>query len=317
MSRTESLATNTELVSVIIPLYNHKQYIEECLDSVLTQDVSNIELLLLDDGSSDNGFDIACRWKESHSDRFARIQFEQQANAGITHTFDRLIKKSTGRFIVILASDDVLLPGSISQRLSLFSESKVMAVFADAIPINETGKIMGKSAIGELGKPSSLAALSDPRTLSWELVFRWNVYGSVLICRREALIDPNGSTILNLNIYSEDMQIYYKFASEGSLRYINKPVAKYRIHTTNTSRSPENIKALHKNIYESRKHALNGMPRLRRMFVSLQAFTYHRWDKGFKKLCYLPLIITAFISIKFGCKIYDFIRCSILNQSKK
>jgi len=87
-------------VSVLIPLYNHERYIEECLDSVLTQDIPNIELLLLDDGSSDRGFDVECRWRDRHNGRFVRIQFDQQTNAGITHTVYRLIRKSMGRFIL-------------------------------------------------------------------------------------------------------------------------------------------------------------------------------------------------------------------------
>jgi glycosyltransferase involved in cell wall biosynthesis len=303
-----------ELVSVVIPLYNHENYVEECLDSVLLQNIPNIELLLIDDGSLDKGFDVACRWKEIHGERFVRIEFARQTNAGITHTFDRLIRKSTGRFILILASDDVLLPDSIAQRLDLFKDAGVMAVFGDAIPISDEGKVLGKSAIGELGEPSSRVALSDPRTLAWELVFRWNIYGSVLLCRRESLVNPDGSSVLNLNIYSEDMQLYYRLAAEGSLRYLDKPVAKYRLHSTNTSRSLENNEKLHKNIYQSRRHSLTGMPWLRRIIVSLQVFTFHRWSKGLMFWLSLPLLALSYFCIICARFIYDFYRKKILGQ---
>lgn len=314
MSSFKPVATQYELVSVLIPLYNHELYIEECLNSVLAQDRPNIELLLLDDGSSDKGFDAACRWRDRHIDCFAKIQFTQQANAGITHTFDRLIRKSTGRFIVILASDDVLLPGSIAQRLELMNNQVVMAVFGDAIPIDNVGKILGKSAISELGQPSSRRALSDPRTLPWELIFRWNIYGSVLLCRRDALLNPDGSSVLNLTVYSEDMQLYYRLGSEGSLRYLDKPVAKYRIHPANTSRTSANLNKLRQNIYQSRRHSLGGMPWLRRIVVSLQAFTYYRWREGLWARLALPLVALSYVGILGARHFYDIYRTAVLGQ---
>ncbi len=316
VSKRESLATKNESVSVVIPLYNHERYIEECLDSVLAQDLPNIELLILDDGSSDKGFDVACCWKETYGHRFARIEFDRQTNVGITYTFDRLFRKSTGRFILILASDDVLLPGSITQRLDLFKDEGVLAVFGDAIPIDDMGTVLGKSAIGELGVPSSRAALSDPQTLPWELIFRWNIYGSVLLCRREALMNLDGSSVLNLSIYSEDMQLYYKLASQGSLRYLDRPVAKYRVHSTNTSGTLENVSTLRKNIYQSRKHSLKGMPWLLRTIVRLQAFTYHRWSKGLRARLALPLVALSYACILSARVFYDLYRKTVLGQSR-
>lgn len=316
MPFSDSLELRNELVSVVIPLYNHERYIKECLDSVLAQDIPNIELLLIDDGSTDKGFDIACRWKETHGHRFVRIEFHRQANAGITHTFDRLLRKSTGRFILILASDDALLADSIAQRLNLLKEDSVMAVFGDAIPIDDEGGVLGKSAIGELGEPSSRDALSDPRTLLWELIFRWNIYGSVLLCRREVLLNADGSSVLNLNIYSEDMQLYYRLASQGSLRYLDKPVAKYRLHSANTSGLAENVSKLRNCIYQSRRHSLNNMPWLPRIIVSQQAFTYHRWRRGLWARLALPLVAFSYAGILSARLFYDFYRKSILGQKR-
>lgn len=304
------------LVSVLIPLYNHAAYIVECLDSVLEQDPQNVELLLIDDGSSDDGFAVAQSWKDVNGSRFARIDFARQVNAGITQTFDRLMRKSTGSVILIVASDDVLLPGSVSQRLNLLNQPGVLAVFGDAIPIDGRGRTIGTSAIGELGQPSSRAALSDPRTLPWELIFRWNVYGSVLMCRREAVLKPDGSSVLNLEIFSEDMQLYYLLGSRGALRYLDRPVAKYRVHATNTSGANSNVAKLRKNIYQSRRHARIGMPTWRSAVVGMQAFTYHRWGEGFGARLALPLVIAAYAGI-LGARIgYDLYRTRVLGQSR-
>lgn len=310
----DSKLVTDELVSVIIPLYNHERYIEECLNSVLEQNIQNIELLLIDDGSSDRGFEVACRWKEIHGNKFVRIDFAQQANAGITKTFDRLIRKSIGRYILILASDDMLLQDSISLRINEFKDSSIMGVFGDAIPINDIGQVIGKSAIGELGIPSSKAALKDPRTLPWELIFRWNIYGSVIMFRRESLVNPDGSSVLNLNIYSEDMQLYYKLASKAALRYVDKPVAKYRIHSSNTSGALSNDSKLRKNIYHSRKNSLSEMPWLRRNIVRLQAFTYFRWADSKLAILAAPLIIISYCLILAARLFYDLYRNTALGQ---
>lgn len=305
------------LISVLIPLYNHAAYIVECLDSILEQGSERIELILIDDGSSDDGLVIAQRWKELHGDGFARVEFNRQQNAGITRTFDRLIRSSTGDIIMIVASDDVLLPDSIASRLALLQQPGVMAVFGDALPVDSAGKAIGTSAIGELGNPSSRAALSDPRTLPWELIFRWNIYGSVLMCRREAILKNDGSSVLNLDIFCEDMQLYYQLSSHGTLRYLDQPVAKYRIHGSNTSHSEENIGTLRASGYQARKYAMKGMPWGRRTVVAMQAFTYHRWAGGLRARALFPFVAAAYAGALSARFAYDLYRVRVLRQPRK
>lgn len=305
-------------VSVLIPLYNHAAYVEQCLDSVLAQGPENIELLLIDDGSSDNGFDLALQWKELHGAAFKRIEFEKQTNAGITQTFDRLIRKSTGDYLAIVASDDVLMPGSIADRLVVLQESGVLGVFGDAVPVDMDGNVIGKSAIGELGNPASRSALSDPRTIHWELIFRWNVYGSVLLARREALIKADGKSVLNLEIFSEDMQLYYSLGSSGALRYLNKPVALYRIHPASASHSTSNLSKLQRNVYQSRKHARRDMPFARRFIVGLQALTYHRWNQNAGiRIVALPFVAGAYGALLVARIFYDWHRTTLLGQNRE
>lgn len=303
------------LISVLIPLYNHAAYIEECLDSILAQGPENIELILIDDGSSDNGFSAAMAWKEKNGDRFIRIEFERQVNAGITVTFDRLLRRSTGATIAIVASDDVLLPDSIAKRMKLLHQPGVMAVFGDAIPIDGESKVTGTSAIAEIGRPSSRAALADARTLPWELIFRWNVYGSVLLCRREAVLNPDGSSVLNLEIFCEDMQLYYQLSTKGSLRYLNEPVAYYRVHGTNTCFAEENMPKLRRSVYDGQMHAMRSMPLSRRAVVALQAFAYHRWDKSLRGRLIFPLVAAAHLAYLGSRFLFDLYRTRILKQS--
>ncbi len=306
--------SNEDLVSVVIPLFNHERYIEACLDSVLVQDFPNLELLLLDDGSRDRGVEVARQWVAQHGGRFFRIWFETQPNVGITRTLDRLFKEAKGEYIVALASDDILLPDSISRRLPLFASHSVAAVFGDAIPIDDTGQVIGGSAIGELGEPADREALSDPRTLLWELIFRWNIYGSVLMCQRSALVSEGENSVLDTKLFSEDMQLFYLLAGKGVLHFLNEPVAKYRIHGTSTCRTPENLDKLRKNIYQSRRYAARFMPMVPRWIVRIQAFTYFRWRGG---LLSKPAVLCSFAVLAGARVIYDSVRKSLLGQGPK
>jgi len=303
-----------ELITVAIPLYNHQNFIEECLDSVVQQGVQNVELILLDDGSKDDGYGVACRWLERNQQHFKRTLFQTQPNAGITRTMDRLICWAEGQFILLVASDDVLLPGSIASRLAFFEDDRVNAVFGDAIPIDETGRVLGRSAIGGLGCKGAREALKDPRTVFWELLFRWNVYGSILMCRRSSLVSSSGASILNLGLYAEDMQLYYGFAARGSLRYLDAPVAKYRMHVGSTCRSPEHDAKIRENIFQSREHALQTVSGLKYLLLRLQMMTYYRKRGGLSGLLLKPLVLGSYGLLELSRMIYDWSRIVFLKQ---
>lgn len=302
------------LVSVLIPSYNHEKYIEKCLDSVLGQSYPNIEVLLLDDGSNDSSLEIARRWEAHHQGRFTRTLFQEQENVGITRTIERLICESKGDFVALLASDDELVQDSIVNRMDFLISAKADAVFGDAIPVDEDGLELGSSAIEGLGLRSSRQALENPRTLFWELLLRWNVYGSVLLCRRSALIMDCNKSVMNLDLYSEDMQLYYYFASRGTLRFLNQPVAKYRMHAGSTCRSPENELKLRKNIFESRRHSARSTGALKWLVLQLQMFTYYRRLPGIVGVLVKPLVFGVYLILLLARFVYDLWRVRFLGQ---
>ena len=62
-----------DLVSVIVPMYNHARYIQQCLDSVYNEDYPNIELIIIDDGSNDESVEVAKKWREYHQGKLHRF----------------------------------------------------------------------------------------------------------------------------------------------------------------------------------------------------------------------------------------------------
>ncbi len=96
------------LFSVLIPLYNAEKYIAECIDSVLAQDFDDYEIVIVDDGSTDNGGKITDRYQEKHPQTIRVIHKE---NTGVLLTRRRLLQESKGDYILWVDSDDVIKSG--------------------------------------------------------------------------------------------------------------------------------------------------------------------------------------------------------------
>lgn len=89
-------------VSIVIPVYNSEEYLEECLESVITQSYKNIEIILINDGSTDNSLNICYKFKKKDS----RIKIINKKNTGVSDARNIGIINSTGNYIVFVDSDD-------------------------------------------------------------------------------------------------------------------------------------------------------------------------------------------------------------------
>lgn len=100
------------LISVLMPAYNHARYVEAAVRSVLMQDWPRVELVVVDDGSTDDTWRILLRLQPECERRLERVAFVTQANGGTTRTMNRLVSMARGDFMAVLASDDLFLPGA-------------------------------------------------------------------------------------------------------------------------------------------------------------------------------------------------------------
>ena len=107
---------NHPLVSIVIPAYNLARYLDEAIESVLNQDYDNIELIALDDGSTDDTRQVLERYQ-------GRFYWESQANIGQANTLNKGWKMSKGEILAYLSADDVLLPSAVSTSVSRLMEN--------------------------------------------------------------------------------------------------------------------------------------------------------------------------------------------------
>ncbi len=102
-------------ISVIVPIYNTAIYLKECLDSLLAQTFHNFEAILVDDGSTDNSFEIANEYVQKDS----RFKIFQQENQGLFSARNTGLKHAVGKWITFLDSDDCFSPYFLEKTLKL------------------------------------------------------------------------------------------------------------------------------------------------------------------------------------------------------
>jgi len=109
----------TRKVSIIVPVYNAEECLSDCIDSIITQDYTNIELILINDGSSDGSGNIC----ESYMARDSRIVYKSQENSGVSATRNHGLDVSTGDYVMFVDSDDRLEPSAVGSMVFALESS--------------------------------------------------------------------------------------------------------------------------------------------------------------------------------------------------
>lgn len=95
---------SNEMVSIIVPIYNSEQYLETCLDSILAQTYTNLDIILIDDGSTDASGDIC----DAYAEKDHRIRVFHNTNQGVSYSRNYGIKAAKGRYLLFIDSDDTI-----------------------------------------------------------------------------------------------------------------------------------------------------------------------------------------------------------------
>ena len=115
----------SDLVSVITPMYNSSKYIEETLQSVISQTHENWEIFIIDDCSSDNCVELVSRFKKL-DDRIKLIINEENQGAAIARNIG--IRKANGRYIAFLDSDDIWVPTKLEEQITFYVKKSISFV---------------------------------------------------------------------------------------------------------------------------------------------------------------------------------------------
>lgn len=227
-------------VSVIIPTYNREALVPRALDSVIAQTFDDFEILLIDDGSTDNTEDVAHRYAERLGDRFRYIR---QENAGSSAARNRGIDAARGRFIAFLDSDDEYLPTKLERQLALFNlRTDLGLVYGDFAYIDcdgghhpsvfDTNSPLAREVPYETVAPGLCVCIGD---LFDYLIREYFIATIVGMVRREVLADsirfPHGLS------YAEEWLFYLKVAKACNAGFVDEPLCLHHATAGSLSRT--------------------------------------------------------------------------------
>ena len=219
-------------VSIIMPVYNREEYLEEAIKSVLGQSYSNFELIIVDDGSTDNSLNIAREFAKEDK-RVTVIPLKE--NQGFAVVTNEGLKKARGEFITCMESDDIMLPDAIKVRVEyLNSHPGVHLVFGKIHKvIDREGNLLENTIFEEIQQFYKRERDRDFYEKIKKLEYRIPGVNVTPMFRRDLLFQ-GGYCDENLR-YSGDREYFFRIMRDSNISYLAEPIIFYRLHDSNNS----------------------------------------------------------------------------------
>lgn len=212
-------------VSVIIPVYNNREYIIDALRSVINQEYKNYEIIIIDDGSVDNSKIMIMDYLQniSHKD----VSYYYQANKGVSAARNKGISIAKGEYIAFLDGDDLWLPNKLMKSVEyLEANRKFGMVYSDLYVINSAGEIIGQWF--KIKKRISEGNIYE------NLLRECFILPTNIVIRRECLL----RNMFDENIKGvEDIDLWLRLAKKYQIGVIREPLASWRNHDNNCSKN--------------------------------------------------------------------------------
>jgi glycosyltransferase involved in cell wall biosynthesis len=213
-------------VSVVIPSYNREKYIEEAVNSVLSQELPigwSLEIIIADDGSTDKTVKIL----ESYGNKITLLKLKHSGKPAVPR--NAALKVAKGELLAFQDSDDLWVKGKLKKQIPLFDDGKVMLSFGQAEIIRADGSKTGNKVVNE-------AVLLKAKNYS-DLLKQNPVSTLTVMARKEAIESVGGFNESDELRAIEDYDLWLRIAARfpGSLNPINKTLAYYRRHNQNIS----------------------------------------------------------------------------------
>lgn len=200
------ISSGKQLVSIIMPAHNSASYIADSINSLLSQTYNNMEIIIVDDGSTDNTAVLI----SGIANQSISVRYIYQKNLGPSAARNRGIKEARGEFIAFLDADDICMPDRIEQQMkALMAEPDAGLVFCRMNSMAAAKEIKGKNFIKKL------------------LIRNYIGSASVVMVKKECF-DKVGLFDETLAV-AEDWDMWLRIARRFDCSYIDKPLVKMRL----------------------------------------------------------------------------------------
>jgi glycosyltransferase involved in cell wall biosynthesis len=207
-----------DLVSVILPVYNGEEFLEQAIKSITTQTHINLELIVLDDGSTDNSKLIALE----HAKKDRRLRVISRENKGLGATLNELIGLSRGEYIARMDSDDISHPDRLQNQLDFMKKNPNCVMLGGQINF-----LVGDAEINAFPMP-----VTHDQIREGLLDARFPICHPSIMFRKSTAIRVGGYLVEGAG---EDLDFFLRMSEAGSLCNTTKKVLKYRIQTNSLS----------------------------------------------------------------------------------
>ncbi len=243
---------NMPLVTAIIPVYNHEKYVAESIRSIIQQTYRNIELIVINDGSSDKSHERVLALVEECKQRFVRFEYINRENIGVSATLNQALSMARGEYLTVHDSDDIALPERTALLVDALEakDHSYAAAFGNALFIDEKSRRVRLNKHGGIFEDTSGRAYDNfvdfymkHRHFNYKGEnfgsYKTLVVGNYLpsmssIVRTAAISEVGGWTARNV---IEDWEMWLKLSKKFKLLYVDQPMALYRWHDSNTAKT--------------------------------------------------------------------------------
>lgn len=261
-----------ELISVLVPSYNHENYVQETIWSIINQTYKNLELIIINDGSKDKTHEKILELENECNKRFIKFKYINKKNAGVSEALNDGIDEAKGKYVYIIASDDLAKPEAIETLYEFIKDQPEYAlVVGDDEFIDPNSKrVVVNCERNIIYEPQNY--YNEP---IFETVAEWASY-----CNNFCLVDfnseefgtygtifhncyiPNGylinrQAIIDAGKYmkdcAEDWYMFLQLAKKYKFKYLDKILFSYRCHPTNSQKNKRYFNRIVQKVYKHEK----------------------------------------------------------------
>jgi len=251
-------------VTVAIASYNMASYLPAAIDSALAQDHDDVEILVVDDGSTDDTREVASRYGR-------KVRYMYQENAGVANAYNRALELAKGEYVQFLDADDVLTPSTVSRLADLLDESPSAGLaHGDALVMDAGGEVYGSRVA-----PASFGGrrLIPSAEAFKELLRGCHITNSAVMIRKSVL--DKVMPFRQKSVPGEDWDMWLRVAAEYDVVHLPISACYYRVHDASITSAYTVKRVMRSHLYTL--DTIFGNPKFR--YAHLRSYAYACLDR--------------------------------------
>lgn len=269
-------------VSVIVPLYNVENYVRSCLDSIVEQTLQQIEVICVDDGSTDHSADIASEYVQKYPN-FTLIQKE---NGGLSSARNAGMDAAHGRYLYFLDGDDFIISNALQEICEKADKEDLDIVYFDAFTLyeNDTVKEANAEYLNHYRRNHDYSGITSGQSMFQQMQENHDFFSSVCMqLFRKSFIEENGIRFYDGILHEDNLFSLQCAILAARVNYLNTPYFCRRMRSGSIMTAPKSMKNVegYLIVYTQMLSFVHSHPVDEAVFPSLSEFLYSSiWESA-------------------------------------